>query len=207
MNMERAERILQTIDRLGAVSVKQLHEIMHLGSYRNTCRVVNQLGDYLHQARTRQKVVYLNKAGRELIGSTREVKAGPLLEHTLLANQAYIYFGYPVDWKREYAVEVEHSGGYDFGIKISGMTATIKKRIVADAVFNRNGYVHFVEIDNTRAMRDNQRKIEKYREIIRAKKMTNAKIYFFTTTAHRKEKLQKWLDGLNAQVLTFAEIR
>lgn len=51
MDMKRAERILREIDRLGAVSVKQLHEILHLGSYRNTCRVVNQLGDYLHQAK------------------------------------------------------------------------------------------------------------------------------------------------------------
>ena len=206
MNMERTERILQVIDRLGAVSVKQLHEILNLGSYRNTCRVVNQLGEYLHQARARQKVIYLNKAGREMIGSTREVKAGPLLEHTLLVNQAYIYLGCPLDWRREYAIEVEKAGGYDYGIKISGMTAVVKKRIVADAMFSRNGYVHFVEIDNTRAMRDNQKKIERYQEIIRMKKMTNAKLYFFTTTVHRKEKLQKWLSGMNAQVLTFAEI-
>lgn len=136
-------------------------------------------------------MIYLNKAGRELIGSTREVKAGPLLEHTLLVNQAYIYLGCPLDWRREYAIEAEQAGGYDFGIKISGMTATVKKRIVADAMFSRNGYVHFVEIDNTRAMRDNQRKIEKYREIIRMKKNDERKDLLFYHHHPQKRKTAK----------------
>ena len=35
--MNRTEMILTLIDRLGVVSVRQLHEILKLGTYRNTC--------------------------------------------------------------------------------------------------------------------------------------------------------------------------
>ncbi len=207
MNIERTEKILQVIDQLGAVSVKQLHEIMNLGTYRNTCRIVNQLSPYIHEMRKQQKIIYLNKYGRELIGSTKEIKAGPLIDHTLLTNQAYIYFNCPVDWKREYAIEVQQDDGYDFGIKIKGMSATVKKRIIADAMFSRNGYMHLIEIDNTRSMKDNKTKIEKYREIIKLRKLNNAKVIFFTTTNIRKDKLSKWLNGLNHEVFTFDEIK
>lgn len=191
-------------------TIRQLMQIHDLGKYRNAAKVVADLAPYTHSYMEGEKIIYLNKEGRKLIGSTREVKRSPLTVHMLLCNEAYIYFRCPLDWKTEYVLEHNEKAsmsGLAIKIGISVKSATVKKKIIADAAFSRNGYLHLVEIDNTRDMQDNRKKIEKYQEIIRVKKITNAKIYFFTATENRKEKLQKWLQGLNAHVLTFAEIK
>lgn len=164
MNLDKMEMILSTIDKLGAVSVKQLHEILKLGSYRHTCRIITQLEEYFHVIRSNQKIIYLNKEGRQLIGSLKEIKKSHLINHTLLANDAFIYYDCPLDWKREYSIELKQEPIYDFGIKIKGLSVVSKKIIIPDAVFTRNGYVYLVEIDNTRTMNDNKKKIETYKE-------------------------------------------
>ncbi len=207
MNAERRETLLQTIDKLGVTTIKQLSAIhTDLGTYRNACRIVNQLSPYINMDRQQQKIIYLNKNGRQLIGSDKEVKKSIQMEHKLFCNEAYIYFNCPLDWKTEYRFEHE-SEITDILIQINGGKTKIKKSVVADAMFNRNGYLNFVEIDNTRHMIDNQKKIEKYREVLKLKKVNNAKIYFFTSTNIRKNKLNKWLNGLNHEVLTFDEIK
>lgn len=78
----------------------------------------------------------------------------------------------------------------------------MKKIVIADAYFGGN----FVEIDNTRHMKDNMKKIANYIEIFKLKKI-NPRLHFFTTTNSRKQKLEKWLAGMNHRVLTFDEIR
>jgi hypothetical protein len=210
MNQERIEKVLQVIDKLGIVTVKQLHEIMQLGTYRNTCRIVNQLSDFLHVDRGQRKIIYLNKDGREFIGSDKEIKKSILFDHMLLTNQAYIYFNFPFDWKREYVIESKNEPEYQFGIQIKGITVTSKKKIISDAGFTRNGNLHLVEIDNTRSMKDNKMKIEKYTDMWNdIKKHSQPILYFFTTTNMRKQKLETWVQSkkIRCEVHTFDEIK
>lgn len=209
MNIERIEHILSVIDKLGVASIKQLHEILKLGSYRNTCKVIHGLGEYLHVTRTTQKIVYLNKNGRDLIGSDKEIKKSILFDHMLLCNHAYIYYGCPFDWEREYPIETTKEQGYNFGIQIKGLTVVNKQTLIPDAVFSRNGYVYLIEIDNTRSMQDNRKKITKYREMwadIRDNFTLNPKLCIITKSEKRKKEFQQLCGKLPHEVWTFSEI-
>lgn len=204
MNLERTEMILSTIDRLGAVSVKQLHEILRVGSYRHTCRMISQLEEYLHVVRSQQKIVYLNRHGRQLIGSNKEIKKSILFDHMLLANEAYIYYNCPMDWKREFVIEVTQEPEFSLGIQIKGLTLTNKKKIIPDAVFKRDGYIHLVEIDNTRSMQDNRKKVEKYKEMwleIREHFKAQPKLCVFTLSENRKNEFCKLCEKINCEIL------
>ncbi|WP_161598851.1 hypothetical protein [Bacillus mesophilum] len=178
-----------------------------LKSYRNACRIVKQLEPYVHVAlHYKEKVLYLNKHGRELIGSNKEVKKNSLIEHTLLANEAYFYFNCPIDWKTEHVMEfvpVNPSGIVFNGMKLTG------KKIVADAAFHRNGYLHLIEVDNTRSMIDNKKKIDTYADLWKEiRKQSVPILYIFTTNNERKKKFQSWLQekNLHSQVMCFNEI-
>jgi len=212
MNIERIEHVLSTIDMLGAVSVKQLHEILKLGSYRYTCQVVNNIENYLCVERGKLKIVYLNKEGRELIGSDQGVKKSMMLNHMLLANDAYIHFDCPLDWKREYKIEVRIKNpvlSNAFVADFKGVNVPTKNKIVPDAVFTRNGYVYLVEIDNIRKMLDNRKKIERYKEMwIDIKQHFNAqpKLCIFTKSEKRKREFLKLCEKLPCEVFTFSEI-
>ena len=190
-----------TIDRLGMAKIKHLQQIHDLKSYRNACRVIKQLSPYLHEMfHNKEKVVYLNKSGCDLIGSRKGVKKNSQIEHTLLANEAYLHFGCPLDWKREYAIEEKQKvlgmqlGGT--GLKLSG------KKIVADAAFSRNGYLHLIEIDNTRMMIDNQKKVDSYLGMLKP----SHKLYIFTRTENRQRKFQEWLKG-RGEVFIFDNLK
>ena len=198
-SQERLESLLTTIDTLGMCKLKHLQRTHDLKSYRNVCRVVKQMSPYLHEIfYKKEKVIYLNKEGRDLIGSKKEVKNNSLIEHNLLANEAYLYFNCPLDWKREYPLEEENKLK---GLQIGGLKV-VKKKIIADAVFSRNGYLHFVEIDNTRKMIDNRKKIETYLDLLKP----SHKLYIFTTTDDRKKKFESWLKG-RGEVLVYKDLK
>ncbi|MBD7937113.1 replication-relaxation family protein [Cytobacillus sp. Sa5YUA1] len=208
MNFNKQEKILMTIDKLGVVTVKQLHEILKLGSYRYTCKVIHELEEFLHVVRSNQKIVYLNKDGRNLIGSDKEVKKSLLFDHMLLCNQAYVYYNCPLDWKREFAIETSQEPEYSFGIQIKGLTVVNKKTLIPDAVFSRNGYVYLIEIDNTRAMPDNRKKIAKYREMWQeiAKYFgMMPKLCIFTLSDQRKREFEQLCTKMPVEILTFNE--
>lgn len=192
-----------------ATTVRQLSRVHDLGSYRNACRVVTQLAPYTHQYRAQEKVIYLNKEGRDLIGSRNEVKKTPLLDHVLLTNEAYIHFNCPLDWHTEAFVESEEKvKGLTFNLGSVALKA--KKSLIIDAVFTRNGYVHLVEIDNTRHMQDNLKKIKSYQEVwqdIKNKYQLQPVLYFFTVSETRKNKLAAAGKGLRMEVKTFDDIR
>jgi Replication-relaxation len=190
------------------VTIKQLYRIHNLGSYRNTCRVIAELSPYLHEERGKEKIVYLNKEGRELIGSTKEVRKNAMMQHTLLCNEAYIYFGCPSDWKTEYRIEVENHMNLE--ITIRGVN-TQKKMVIADASFKKDGHTYLIEIDNTRHMIDNYKKIEKYAEIlplVRKQFEFMPTVYFITTTEERKKKLSERLKkhGIRHVTKTYKEM-
>jgi len=57
MDTERLENVLFTIDKLGLVTLKQLHNVMKVGSYRYTCKILSQLEKYLHVERSKYKMM------------------------------------------------------------------------------------------------------------------------------------------------------
>ena len=202
-----------TIDKLGAAKIAHLQKIHELKSYRNACRVIKQLEEYTFVAYHRKhKVLYLNKVGRDLIGSNSEVKKPSILDHMLYCNEAYIDLNCPIDWNREVQFELlQPRTMSDLDIKIMGSSlkvASSSKKIVADAAFNRNGYTHLVEIDNTRKMIDNQKKMEAYRELFNITKDKTLMLLIYTTTNDRKQKFEKMLRDykLSGKVKTFQEI-
>lgn len=198
-----------TIDRLSMAKIRHLQQIHDLKSYRNACRVIKQLDPFIHETFfEKEKVVYLNKAGREMIGSTKEVKRNSLMEHILLCNEAYLYFNCPIDWKTEHRIESKEAVP-TFGIQFMGLSPA-KKRIISDASFSRNGYLHLIEIDNTRSMNDNRKKIEAYSQVLQDIRKSAAPILcIFTTNLERKRKFELWLKekNIHGQVRTFYEVK
>ncbi len=188
--------------------IRHLQLTHDLKSYSNACRVVKQLSPYINETMfDREKVLYLNKEGRELIGSTREMKKNSLMEHTLLGNEVYFHFNCPVDWKTEYTIEKEPLNTR--GILFGGMSL-VKQKIVADACFTRNGYLHLIEVDNTRSMIDNRKKIDSYADmLVELKKRTAPILCVFTTNKERKRKFEDWMKKKNirGEVKTFEEIK
>jgi hypothetical protein len=208
MNIERMERVLSTIDRMGIATIKQLHEVLKMGSYRNTCKIVNQLEKYLHVDRSKHKIVYLNKEGREFIGSDREVKKSQLFEHMLLANEVFIHYGCPVTWKREHVISVRQEPAYTFQIQVKGVSIKSDVKIIVDAFFERNGYTYLIEIDNTRKMVDNKKKIQKYLELwpMIREKYQNPRLCIFTKSEKRKKTFLEWTRNITKEIKTFDEI-
>lgn len=198
-----------SIDTLGVAKIKHLQKIHDLKSYRNACYAVKKLEGYIHEIFVeKEKVIYLNKAGREMIGSTKEVKKTPLIEHSLLRNDVYLYFNCPVGWKTEHAIEIEKVVPETLEMKIKGLKPVVKKKIISDATFIRNGYFHLIEIDNTRNMSDNKKKIALYTEVMPFIKQHIPVLLFFTTSDVRKKRLEAWCKGkgFRYEVKTFKEI-
>ncbi|USK84790.1 hypothetical protein [Peribacillus asahii] len=208
----RIESLLMTIDQLSMAKIRHLQQIHDLKSYSNACRVVKQLSPYVHETtHDKEKVLYLNKEGRQLIGSTKEVKRNMTIEHTLLCNEAYLYFNCPIDWKTEYVVEVKERVP-SFDIQFKGLSISGKKKVVADASFSRNGYFYLVEIDNTRGMGDNKKKIESYVDVfpnIQDRNGLVPSLNVFTTNDSRKRKFEEWMkqQNLRGEVRTFDEVK
>lgn len=205
-SQERVESLLLTIDQLGVAKIKHLQQIHDLKSYRNACRVVKQLGPYINETyHNKEKVIYLNKVGRNLIGSDKEIKNSNLLEHTLLGNEVYIHHNKPVDWKTEHVIEVSQQPEW---MKAQGLKITGKK-IVCDATFTRNGYMYLVEIDNTRSMIDNKKKIQMYSEVMPKLKNNISVLLIYTSTNERKIKFESWINQakIRGEIRTFEEIR
>jgi hypothetical protein len=201
---------LQTIDRLGIVKINHLLEIHDLKSYRNACRIItSHLRPFIHETYyQKEKVMYLNKKGREFIASEKgDIQINQHTLHSLLRNEVYMHFKCPFDWKNEHTLEANAKGQISGEILFQGLTLSNKKKVIADAVFSRNGYLYVIEVDNERKMIDNKKKIESYKEILPVYKNQNPVLYFFTKTESRKGKLQEWLKGINHKVMTFEEIK
>jgi hypothetical protein len=205
----RVENLLTTIDRLGIVKIKHLQEIHQL-SYRNACRIIStQLRPYIHETYfNKEKVIYLNKKGREMIASEKEeIKVSDKTIHSLLRNEVYIHFQCPYDWEIEHTLSAAVETPNSFGISFQGLSLSNKKTVICDAVFKRNGYFYLIEVDNTQDMKVNKKKIEKYKEVLPTYKEETPFLYFFTQTESRKKKLEEWLKGIRSQVLLYQELK
>ena len=189
-------------------TINQIRGIHDLKSYRNACKVLRQLEPYTQVTYwNKQKVFYLNKLGRDMIGSEKEIKRNQNLEHVLLRNDVYIYLNKPINWQTESVIEYSAPQQHkQLGIIIKGVSAVTKTKVIADAKYTRNGYTHLVEIDNTRHMPDNLKKIKAYAECF--KHLDTPKLEIFTTSLTRKRKFETWLKEykLRGEVFTYDEI-
>lgn len=185
-------------------------------NYRYACYVISKFKHYLNTTYfQKEKVFYLNKEGRNLIGSDNEITKASQIEHNLLRNESYIHFDFPLDWQLEKSLSYKLDkpsvpGNNNIEVKADGRIEVKTqgfeiKRVVSDAYFSRNGYEHFIEIDNTRDMKDNKKKIEQYQKGLK----NMQKLEIFTTTNNRKEKFQKWCSEakIAANVYTYEEIK
>ena len=126
----------------------------------------------------------------------------------LLTNQVFIHYKCPVTWRTEHPIEIEEKNDNTGFIKVVGLKPVIKKKIVCDAYFERNGYTYLIEVDNTRKMVDNRKKIQKYLEMwsgIR-EQYQNPKLCIFTKSQKRKREFSKLLKNIPNEILTFDEL-
>ena len=188
----RDEAILYSLDKLGYATTSQLRTIHSLGSIRNAQRIMKRLSPYVNTRRIGEYVFYLSKKGRELIGSSKIRKATMQLEHAILRTQAYIHVNMPLVWKIEEPIRVN---GEVF--------------IIPDVTFayDEYGIRYFVEIDCHQHMKNNYKKMDKYKELEEIAKRSGSSIpsiLWYTRSNHRRKKLIMGLENRNMNARVFS---
>lgn len=192
--------ILSTIDFLGFASRSHIQAIHKLGDTRNANRVIRNMHEYLSYFRSEENVYYLNQKGRDMIGSTKEMKRNQQTEHYLMHNDIYIYLGCPSDWK------IESPTSFKANVNLGGGIVSSKEiTIISDGKCYINGLRHYIEVDNARMMKENQKKIESYSLL---KRVSDFKLIFYTSSEVRQKRLQDWCKekDLNFKILSKTDI-
>ena len=128
---QREEQILLLLKKFDFMSRDQLNQYFTLGTVRNTNYVLRNLSEHLMSIREGyQSIYYLSKIGRDYVDCEKIRKKGNHIQHFIMRNQFWLFIKCPRDWKNE----VKISNGKDL--------------VVADAIFTRNGFYHFLEVDN-----------------------------------------------------------
>ncbi len=128
---QRNESILLSLKRLGFLTRKQLQILHQLYGDRNASRVMGSLDGFVTSFKDTKKVYYLNKEGRERIGSKKILKLSNQFRHYIMRNDIYIVYECPKTWKQEVKMNVK-----DIVL------------IIADALFTDNDRYHIVEVDH-----------------------------------------------------------
>ena len=190
---QRNEQILLLLKKFDFLTRDQINKHFNLGKLRNTNRVLGNLSEYLSCVRDGdQSIYYLNKNGREYVDCEKVRKKGGHVQHVVMRNEIWLHFKCPKDWRNE--------------VKISDE----KTSVVADAVFTRNGFYNFLEVDNLQSMKENRAKINRYKELLDS--LVKQFGYFptlvwLTTTEHRRKQLESACNGLNFKVFTINDIQ
>ncbi|BAK15875.1 molecular chaperone, HSP90 family [Solibacillus silvestris StLB046] len=188
----RDEQILLLLKKFDFLTRDQLNSYFKLGTVRNTNYVLRNLSEYLKTIRDGyQSIYYLSREGREYVDCEKVRKKGGHVQHVVMRNEIWLHFKCPKDWRNE--------------VKISDE----KTCVVADAVFTRNGFYHFLEVDNLQSMKENRAKINRYKEL--SDSLVKQFGYFptlvwLTTTEHRRKQLESACNGLNFKVFTIKDI-
>lgn len=193
---QREEQILLLLKKCDFLTRDQLNRYFRLGSIRNTNKALNRLSNYLLSIREGyQSIYYLSKEGRAYVGCEKIRKKGGHVQHTVMRNEFWLFYGCPYDWKSE--------------IKVSDGKATV----IVDAMFSKSLQHHFLEIDHTQTMVENRTKISRYKEL-RDNGLITQKLGHFptlvwlTTTELRRKQLQEACKSFpGIKVYTFNEIK
>ncbi|MGO4346312.1 replication-relaxation family protein [Paenibacillus sp. MCAF9] len=198
MNLAQAKvtrwlQILTSLDSHGFMTTSQLQRLHNLGGRRNTNRILNDMNDLLSSFQLEEKVYYLSAKGRKEIGSTTTRRRTLHTQHTLLRNEVYLHY-HPEYWRVEFPIK------------------WADKAIIPDAIFKRDGQFVFLEVDNTQAMTQNEKKIALYRElretqIFQKKHGLFPTILYVTISEYRKKNIRALLDGMKAEVITYNDLK
>ncbi|WP_404427329.1 replication-relaxation family protein [Ureibacillus chungkukjangi] len=188
----RDEQLLLLLKKFDFLTRDQLRTYFKLGKVGNANRIFRRLSDYLMTIREGyQTIYYLSKEGREYVDCEKVRKKGGHVQHVIMRNQFWLFYVCPRDWKNE----VKISNGKIF--------------IVADAMFSRNGFQCFLEVDNLQSMKENREKIKRYKELMQSIVMKLGyypTLIWVTTTEHRRKQLEKACEGLKVKVYTINDI-
>lgn len=189
---QREEQILLLLKRFDFMTRDQLSQYFKLGKVCNTNRVLRNLSDYLlHVREGYQTIYYLSKEGRNYVNCEKIRKKGGHVKHIVMRNQFWLFYNCPKDWRNE--------------IKISDGTTSI----IVDGMFSRNGFKHFLEVDNLQTMKENREKIKRYKLLmdnIVQQMGYYPTVVWLTTTELRRRQLQDACQGLKFQVFTINDI-
>jgi Replication-relaxation len=169
----------------------QIRKVHRLGKVRNANRILRDLSGYLTATRDGyESIYYLNKAGREFVGSEKIVKKTSRMEHTIMRNEFFIYLGLPTQWQNE--------------VKLSDGDGTV----IADAWFKKEKFWYALEVDNLQSMANNRKKIEIYKGLHRRKRIekhtgSELRLVWLTTTEHRRKQLQEACAGIPCVVYLY----
>lgn len=153
---------------------------------------MHSLHDYVSSFRDGEAVYYLNRAGRERIGSEKIRKKTLQARHYLMRNELYIAQRQPTSWQNEIEISLKSK----------------RLRIITDALFVERGRDHYVEIDHMQKMSANRTKMEKYRLLVKSGAVRpTPRLLWVTTTEHRRKRLTELCRGLDAKIYTIAEVQ
>lgn len=179
------------LDYLTRSQIQKLHS---LAGDRNAIRVMQSLEEYVSCFRAGENVYYLNKKGRERVGSDIVRTKLGTVEHYLMRNDLYI------SKKPQLFIPEQR-------IKVGDLT------IVTDAIMQpANSLRHLVEIDNIQKMLKNEEKIRKYRLLKETKAFQEQYGYFprlvwVTKTESRLKRLKELCEGLDTVIYLWEDIR
>ncbi|WP_407268997.1 replication-relaxation family protein [Radiobacillus sp. PE A8.2] len=187
--------------RLKFATREQLQVINSLGGNRNANRILKEveLDKLIRSFRREQKIYCLTKKGRDMINcDTIPIRREGYVQHTLMANDIFIYKGMPNDWRVEEPTAFKTVRG--------------KVKFVPDAVYSESDRTNFIEVDRHQRMNENRNKIKIYSElqsVFRLQKIRPPSLTFYTMTQVRKRRLKKICDEfkVEAEILEVEDIR
>lgn len=176
------------MDYLTIGQLRQLHDLKGKRNAEITLRRMEKEG-YVRSFRAdRQKVFYLSKKGRDEVGGAPVRKKTLAIDHFLLRNDIYLKYR-PPKWKNEPL------------IKLSG------QEIRPDAIFAmKDGQQFLLEVDITRAMKDNKEKVAAYKKLKQALGQRSPTVLFVTNSEYRRIELKRILSEIGGIVLTGKDI-
>jgi hypothetical protein len=190
------------LDRLGFLTRSQIQKLHDLKSARNANRILYNMSPYLNSFRLHENVYYLNKKGREMINSNKVMSRNMQVQHILMRNEAYIFFGCPKKW------------GVEEAIKDAQGNVFIRPDVIFAVEENDRERFYFLEIDYMQKMINNKKKIEKYASLQEKNLLQRSLGYFptvifITVSDIRKQKLAKECQrhGVPYQIYTLDEIK
>lgn len=184
MITKRQELILMTLEKLAFASRQQIQRMFELGSDRNAQRILKSMSLYVNIIKRKEGYVYyLNKKGRDYVGSTVKRSKAENIEHALLRNEIYINYGQPEVWRIEEPITLDG-----------------QIHVIPDVQFRDGDQKFLLEVDRLQSMVKNKQKIERYAKI----KSKIPLLLWIVENEKRKPKLEQYLDekGINSFIVT-----